>query len=67
MIVSEVEIDTPEEWLEVLIELEEKVEVMNIVQDKNWYIKSGMCKHNNVTKKEWYVQVLVKDHDQKDL
>ena len=55
MIVSEVEVDTPEEWLEILIELEEKVYLMNIVQETKWYTKSGM------TKKGWYVQVVADD------
>ena len=67
MIVSEIEVNTPEEWLSVLIELEEKVEIMNIVEKNKWYIKSGMCKYKNRTKKGWYVQVLAKSDDEKDL
>ena len=60
MIVSEIEVDTSEEWLSVLIELEEKVAIMNIVEKNKWYIKSGKCKYKNMTKKGWYVQVLAK-------
>ena len=67
MIVSEIEVNTPEEWLSVLIELEEKVEIMNIVEKNKWYIKSGMCKYRNMTKKGWYVQVLAEENDEKDL
>ena len=48
MIVSEIEVDTPEEWLSVLIELEEKVAIMNIVEKNKWYIKSGMCRYRNM-------------------
>ena len=66
MIVSEIEVNTPEEWLSVLIELEEKVEIMNIVEKNKWYIKSGMCKYRNMTKKGWYVQVLAEENDEKD-
>ena len=67
MQVSEIEVNTPEEWLSVLIELEEKVEIMNIVEKNKWYIKSGMCKYRNMTKKGWYVQVLAEENDEKDL
>lgn len=67
MIVSEIEVNTPEEWLSVLIELEEKVEIMNIVEKNKWYIKSGMCRYRNMTKKGWYVQVLAEENDEKDL
>ena len=67
MIISEIEVGTPEEWLSVLIELEEKVEIMNIVEKNKWYIKSGMCKYRNMTKKGWYVQVLAEENDEKDL
>ena len=69
MVVSEVEVDTPEEWLKVLIELEEKVHLMNIAHETNWYIKSGMCVYRDITKKGWYIQVLAKkkNNDEKDL
>ena len=69
MIISEIEVDTPEEWLSVLIELEEKVAIMNIVEKNKWYIKSGMCRYRNMIKKGWYVQVLAKkkNNDEKDL
>ena len=60
MIVSEIEVDTPEEWLSVLIELEEKVAIMNIVEKNKWSIRSGM------TKKGWYVQVIAENYE-KDL
>ena len=69
MIISEIEVDTPEEWLSVLIELEEKVVIMNMVERNKWYIKSGMCIYRDMTKKGWYVQVLAKkkNNDEKDL
>ena len=60
MIVSEIEVDTSEEWLSVLIELEEKVAIMNIVEKNKWSIRSGM------TKKGWYVQVIAENYE-KDL
>ena len=53
MVVSEVEVDTPKEWLKVLIELEEKVHLMNIAHETNWYVRSGM------TKKGLYIQVKI--------
>ena len=63
MIVSEIEVDTPEEWLNVLIELEEKIQLMNIAQERDWYIKSGMCIYKDITEKGWYVQVIADDNE----
>lgn len=58
MVVSEIEIETPEEWLAVIIDLNEKIESMKM--SKLWRIESGMLKDR------WYVTVIVDDKDNED-
>jgi hypothetical protein len=53
MVVSEIEVETPEEWLAVIIDLSEKVNLMKM--SNLWRIESGM------TKDGWYVKVIIDD------
>jgi len=63
MIVSEIEVDTPEEWLIVLKDIETKVEALNKLINKNiaWEVRSGMIKN------KWYIEVIAHEEDKKDL
>ena len=52
MIVSEIELDTVEEWLETLISLDKQIKSMEKKVANKWRIESGM------TKTGWYIKVL---------
>ncbi len=53
MIVSEIEVDTPEEWLETLIALDRQIKLMKTKVEHKWSTESGM------TRDGWYIKVLV--------
>ena len=52
MIISEIEIDTAEEWLETFLSLEKQIKNMEKKVEHKWKIESGM------TKTGWYIKVL---------
>jgi uncharacterized membrane protein len=54
MIVSEIEVENAEEWLETLISLEKQLKIVKVLENKDtkWRIESGM------TKSGWYIKVL---------
>ena len=61
MIVSEIELKTPEEWLETVIELGDQIKIMKMTKRNNWRIDSGM------TKTGWYIRVLADEKGKKDV
>ena len=61
MIVSEIEVDTAEEWLETLIELERQIKNMKKKSKHKWKLKSGMIKD------KWYIKVIANETDLEDV
>ena len=64
MIVSEIEMDTPDEWLEVLAVLTDEVDSLNDDSTTNskWDLQTGMTKHG------WYIEIIAEEkNDEEDL
>ena len=61
MIISEVEVDTPEEWLSTLIALEKQIKEMERKSKHKWKIESGMIKNR------WYIKDIANENNLKDI
>ena len=61
MIISEVEVDTPEEWLSTLIAIGKQIKVMERKSKHKWKIESGMIENR------WYIKVIAKESNSEDI
>ena len=61
MIISEVEVNTAEEWLRTLIALEKQLKKMEKKSRHKWKIESGMIKN------KWYIKVIANESNIEDI